>query len=112
MKQETKKELKARLTNEIAARFKNRITSLEHRCNTLGAMYHNETLKVQQLKQENLELKDKVEQYEDWINRLQEFMDMDPELRENAITQYKVQSQTSEKLNKIVSMYQGLFYHL
>lgn len=106
MKQETKKELKARLTNEIATRFKNKITSLEHRCKTLGAMYHNETLKVQQLKQENLDLKDKVEQYEDWINRLQEFMDMDSKTREETIQGLKLQTATSARLNKIMDMFQ------
>ena len=36
-------------------------------------------------------LQEELDMYKDWVRRLQEFMDMDPETRENEIKKYKEQ---------------------
>ena len=43
------------------------------------------SLIISTLKKENEELKEKIQQYEDWIERLQEFMDMPEDVRKGEI---------------------------
>lgn len=49
-----------------------------------------------------------VEKYKDWNNRLQEFMDMSPEERE----QYFAELQTKNKLNEKMTSFMNMFQHL
>ena len=51
------------------------------------------------------ELKDKVAQYEDWIARLQEFMDMEPDAREEAIQKFKTEKAVTEQMHDILDFY-------
>ena len=50
-------------------------------------------------------LKDKVAQYEDWITRLQEFMDMEPKAREEAIQNFKTEKAVTEQMHDILDFY-------
>ena len=106
MKQETKKELKARLTNEIAARFKNKIKELEEEKRRAIDSWSRLVEKNSILQAENIRLKDELEKYEDWNRRLQEFMDMTPEEREKVIQDSKFRVSTNQRLNKIIDMFQ------
>ena len=58
------------------------------------------------LRIENLKLKEQLEKYEDWNRRLQEFMDMTPEEREKVIQDSKFRVATNQRLNKIMDMFQ------
>ena len=58
------------------------------------------------LRIENLKLKEQLEKYEDWNRRLQEFMDMTPEEREKTIQDSKLRVATNQRLNKIMDMFQ------
>lgn len=109
MGRESKKQIKAQVTNEIRNKYfkiiegKNEeISQLVKRC-----------LKIQrcndELVTENIKLKEQLEKYEDWNRRLQEFMDMDPDSREEVITQYRTSKELNDKFSNILNMYEKMF---
>ena len=76
-----KKEIENQLRGKIAKQYTEKVTKLEDEINRLreaNAEYRNRAYKAEQ---EKLEMQDKLNQYEDWNNRLQEFMDMSEEDR-------------------------------
>lgn len=105
---ETKKQVKAQLTNEIAKQYAKREKSLKEYSISLEKRYNCAMEHMRKLENENIELKDKVEQYEDWIRRLLEFMDMTPEEREK----YFAELQTRNKLNEKMTSFMTMFQHL
>lgn len=106
---ETKKQIKAQLINEIAAQYAKREKSLKERIGFLAGQYKRAMDRVSDLEKENIELREKVEQYEDWIERLQEFVGMDPDSRDKAIAQFKVRAETDAKLNKVLDLCRRFF---
>ena len=103
---ETKKQIKAQLTNEISLRFKKRIDALETELKYVRSELRECDNQRRKAERTVLELQDKVEKYEDWNRRLQEFMDMTPEEREKVIQDSKLRVATNERLNKIMNMFQ------
>lgn len=103
---ETKKQIKAQLTNDISLRFKRRIDVLETELRCVRSELRECDNQRRKAERTVLELQDKVEQYEDWNRRLQEFMDMTPEEREKIIQDSKLRVATNERLNKIMDMFQ------
>lgn len=106
MAKESKKQIKAQLINEIAKQFHSRIENLEFRLNAQVQMNLDLHKKNDDLRIENLKLKEQLEKYEDWNRRLQEFMDMTPEEREKVIQDSKLRVATNQRLNKIMDMFQ------
>lgn len=103
-----KKQIEANLRNKITSQYKQRINLLNERANSLTSInlvYQN---KIQTLKRENLELKDKIQQYEDWIERLHEFMSMNESDRQAYIDNLHKQKQLNQALDKI-NLYTSLF---
>lgn len=77
----TKKEIENQLRGKIAKQYTEKVAKLEDEINSLreaNAEYRNRAYKAEQ---EKLEMQDKLKQFEDWNNRLQEFMDMSEEDR-------------------------------
>ena len=103
---ETKKQIKAQLTNEISLRFKKRIDALETELKYVRSELRECDNQRRKAERTVLELQDKVEKYEDWNRRLQEFMDMTPEEREKIIQDSKLRVSTNQRLNKIMDMFQ------
>jgi hypothetical protein len=103
---ETKKQIKAQLTNDISLRFKRRIDVLETELRCVRSELRECDNQRRKAERTVLELQDKVEKYEDWNRRLQEFMDMTPEEREKVIQDSKLRVATNERLNKIMDMFQ------
>ena len=109
MGRENRKQIKAQVTNEVRNKYfkiiegKNEeISQLVKRC-----------LQIQKLNEElvaeNIKCKEQLEKYEDWNRRLQEFMDMDPDSREEAITQYRTSKELNNRFNNILNMYEKMF---
>lgn len=76
-----KKEIENQLRGKIAKQYTEKVAKLEDEINRLhkaNVEYRNRAYKAEQ---EKLEMQDKLNQYEDWNNRLQEFMDMSEEDR-------------------------------
>ena len=88
MKQ-TKKEIEATLRNKLAKQYSEKMENYQERINRLAKELHDERAKRLEAQRQAEELKEKVEQYEDWNRRLQEFMDMSEEDRQNAIKETK-----------------------
>ena len=107
---ETKKQIKAQLTNEIAKQYAKREASLKERIYFLEERQIRANNRIAELENENFELKDKVAQYEDWIRRLQEFMDMEPDARDKAIADLKVKSEISQKMKGIMDFYSRFMF--
>ena len=79
---ETKKQIKAQLRNQIAKEYKDRLLSASQECRKARMeLCAEQTLRVQ-AEEKVASLQEEVDMYKDWVRRLQEFMDMDPETRE------------------------------
>ena len=86
---------------EIEETVKNKMESYQERIDHLAKELHDERVKRREYQNQVEELKEKVEQYEDWNRRLQEFMDMSEEDRKHELEKYRV----SQELNGVLDMY-------
>lgn len=107
---ETKKQIKAQLTNDISLRFKKRIDTLETELRCVRSELRECDNQRRKAERTVLELQDKVEKYEDWIRRLQEFMDMEPDARDKAIADLKVRSEISQKMKGVMDFYSRFMF--
>lgn len=107
---ESKKQLKAQLTNEIANRYRAEILNLKSDVAHYRAMYAEERKKTAQLLSEFAELKNELEKYQDWNRRLQEFMDMEPDARDKAIADLEVRSEISQKMKGVIDFYSRFMF--
>lgn len=101
---ETKKQIVARVTNEVSKKYSQRIKDLTENIRFL-------TTKNSELYNNNVELRakysealEKIQQYEDWINRLQEFCNLPDNEREDAIKLYLKEKKNAAARDSILSM--------
>ena len=88
----TRKQIVEQTRNEVVKQYTANLQILMERINKLAKDYDIE-------KQKRVELQEKVNQYEDWIQRLQEFIGIPESQREEYIAHMKEQ----ENANKITS---------
>lgn len=105
MAKQTKKELKAQLTNDIAKRFQTKILNLESDVMHFKTLYVEECKKRTEFENKYNELLEKFQQYEDWNIRLQEYANMTPEDREMYIEKNKIDKEIQERLNSMTKTY-------
>ena len=97
----TKKEIENQLRGKVAKQYTEKVAKLEDEINRLHKVnveYRNRAYKAEQ---EKLEMQDKLNQYEDWNNRLQEFMDMSEEDRLAYVENLK----KTNELNKAIERF-------
>ena len=97
----SKKEIENQLRGKIAKQYTEKVAKLEDEINRLreaNVEYRNRAYKAEQ---EKLEMQDKLNQYEDWNNRLQEFMDMSEEDRLAYVENLK----KTNELNKVIEQF-------
>lgn len=120
MKKETKKQIKGQVINEVSRRYKTQLLEVEERekkwrkcwidaCGTIEKFRkHNE-----ELKEENDSLKGKIKQYEEWIERMQEYCNLPDGERESAFKTYldgiKAKKESAEVLSRLGKMYSTIF---
>ena len=109
MGRQSKKQIKAQLINEVAKTYADKLQREQDKVERLVRMYHTAKTNADKLKEENLKLQEKVEQQEDWIRRLQEFMDMDPDTRQKAIAEYRVNEQITG-FSRIMNIFETMLY--
>ena len=109
IKKESKEQLKAKLTNEIAKRFSERIKRLEERNKVLASQ-------LSFAQKTNFELSDKVSQlecklreYEEWNERLQDFAYMSEEDRIEFLRNENQKYMTGLKMDRMLSFYNSVF---
>lgn len=107
MKQ-TKKEIEATLRNRIANQYRERTTILENKIEMLADDYNKLNAKFVKVQNDLLEAQDKIRQYEEWIERMQDFCNMTEGDRKKAMMEYEVQS----ALGGFIEKYNGLFSNL
>ena len=88
----TRKQIVEQTRNEVVKQYTAKLQILMERINKLTKDYDIE-------KQKRIELQEKVNQYKDWIQRLQEFIGIPENQREEYIAHMKAQ----EDANKITS---------
>ena len=76
-----KKQIENELRGKIAKQYAAKVAKLEEEINRLREANAEYRKRAHQAEQEKLEMQDKLNQYEDWNRRLQEFMDMSDEDR-------------------------------
>ena len=99
-----KKQIEASLRNKMAAQYTNKVADLNKEIDMLRKSNKEYRERAYKAEQEKLELQDKVNQYEDWNNRLQEFMDMSDEDRTAYVENLKKQKNLMTQLNVLGSM--------
>lgn len=97
---ESKKQLKAKLTNEISKRFASRIKELEEKNRRLESLLAFERKISFELAEKVTALECELHQYKDWNERLQDFANMSEEDRieflRNENQKYKTQLKLDE----------------
>lgn len=101
----TKKQIEAEIRRKMAASYNSHIESLKKRIDIWADRATELAGECDLLKIENASLKEQIRQYEDWNERLMEFMDMDDHDRKQAIVEWR----TAGKYNEyIVNLYKKL----
>ena len=110
---QSKKEMKAQLINVLSKQFKtkyeDKIDRLSKRVDSLSEKNIELEKKVRELSIRNEELEQKNNQYEDWIQRLQDFCNMTDEDRKREIESLKIRQKTIREMNDTFSPYLNLF---
>ena len=65
-------------------------------------MFAEQTLRIE-AEEKVASLQEELDKYKDWVHRLQEFMDMDPETRENEIKKYKEQIELEDTFEHAIA---------
>lgn len=99
MKMKTRKQIVEQTRNEVVKQYTAKLQILMEKINKLTKDYDIEKQKRIEYQERIDELQEKVNQYEDWIQRLLEFMD----IPENQREEYIVHMQEKENANKIMS---------
>lgn len=99
MKMKTRKQIVEQTKNKVVKQYTAKLQILMEKINKLTKDYDIEKQKRIEYQERIDELQEKVNQYEDWIQRLQEFMDIPENQREEYIAHMK----EKEKTNKIIS---------
>lgn len=101
---ESKKQIKAQLTNEISKRYQNRIKELEESRNTLRTKIEIERKQFRELQEKYLNLAQEFESLKDWNARLMEFMDMSPADRKVYIENMRASQQFNSQMIQLSRM--------
>ena len=116
MKQKTTAQIREELRKDMTKMFEKKYQYITNDLERYKKLYHQELEKrthknfeYNELKEENAQLKEKIASYEDWIHRLQEFMDIkDDEERKIAFESYIKERQTSAELADLMNVYNGM----
>lgn len=120
MKQKTAAQIREQVRKELTKTFEKKYKYLSDDLERYKNLYHAEMQKrvhknyeCAELKEENAKLKEKITQYEDWIERLQSFMDIkDDEERKTAFKTFINERQSRVEFNSLMSVYTKMFNRL
>ena len=101
---ESKKQIKAQLTNEISKRYQNRIKELEDSRNALRTKIEIERQQFRELQEKYLNLAQEFESLKEWNTRLMEFMDMSPADRKTYVENMRASQQFNSQMNQLSRM--------
>ena len=99
MKQ-NKKQIEAALRNKIAAQYTNKVADLNKEIDMLRKSNKEYRERAYKAEQQKLEMQDKLNQYEDWNRRLQEFMGMSDEDRAAYVENLKKTKELNDAIER------------
>lgn len=102
---ETRKQIVEQTRNEVAKQYTAKLQILMERINKLTKDYDIEKQKRIECQERIDELQEKVNQYEDWIQRLQEFMGIPENQKEEYIVHMKEQENANKIMPQIINLY-------
>ena len=97
------------MINEIVPQYKSKINQLELAYNKMRQGYIDEVTKRQKLENQLSELQDELNQYKDWCDRLQSFMDMSDEERKLFISNMQMENKTYRLIDRMQTYVQLMF---
>lgn len=101
----TRKQIVEQTRNEVVKQYTANLQILMERINKLTKDYDIEKQKRIECQERIDELQEKVNQYEDWIQRFQEFMEMPENQREEYIAHMKEQENANKIMRQIINLY-------
>ena len=101
----TRKQIVEQTRNEVVKQYTANLQILMERINKLTKDYDIEKQKRIECQERINELQEKVSQYEDWVQRLQEFMEMTENQREEYIAHIKEQENANKIMPQIINLY-------
>ena len=101
----TRKQIVEQTRNEVIKQYTANLQILMERINKLAKVYDIEKQKRIECQERIDELQEKVNLYEDWIQRLQEFMEMPENQREEYIAHMKEQENANKIMLQIINLY-------
>ena len=101
----TRKQIVEQTRNEVVKQYTANLQILMKRINKLAKDYDIEKQKRIECQERIDELQEKVNLYEDWIQRLQEFMEMPENQREEYIAHMKEQENANKIMLQIINLY-------
>lgn len=90
---------------KVSKQYAEEIQRLQESLKSLRITNNKVYEKFKLLERENEELKEKIQQYEDWIERLQNFVNMDPDERERAIQKYREEERIRKMTDSLLSVF-------
>jgi len=112
MAKKTRKEIEQTLRNKLAHKQNEERERQQKRYGELWNKYIAACDERNKYKRENEELTEKVQQYEDWIHRLQEFVDMPEDMRKAEIKKMRDEQKfktylADSEFFKLLGLYTG-----
>ena len=101
----TRKQIVEQTRNEVVKQYTAKLQILMERINKLTKDYDIEKRKRIECQERIDELQEKVNQYENWIQRLQEFIDIPESQREEYIAHIKEQENANKIMLQIINLY-------
>ena len=101
----TRKQIVEQTRNEDVKQYTANLQILMERINKLTKDYDIEKQKRIECQEKIDELQEKVNLYEDWIQRLQDFMEMPENQREEYIAHMKEQENANKIMLQIINLY-------
>lgn len=101
----TRKQIVEQTRNEVVKQYTAKLQILMERINKLTKDYDIEKQKRIECQERIDELQEKVNQYEDWIQRLQEFIDIPESQKEEYIAHMKEQENANKIMLQIINLY-------
>lgn len=109
MAKETRKQIVEQTRQEVVKQYKAKIDNLQERLNTANEKSSDYWKRYVTERNRADGLQEKVNQYEDWIRRLQEYMDMPEDAREKALEQERAKFVVNSKLDSMLGVYSKIF---
>ena len=101
----TRKQIVEQTRNEVVKQYTAKLQILMERINKLTKDYDIEKQKRIECQERIDELQEKVNQYEGWIQRLQEFIDIPESQKEEYIAHMKEQENANKIMLQIINLY-------